>query len=193
MSIRKKTRALICPECDSGKLQSKKTELTGKVRGESFQIPFDALVCPNCGFKTVTKERAAKFALAIADAYREANGFLTSIELIGRRKQFGMTQADFARYTGVSLPSLKRWELGQIQDRTGDYLIRVRTDLSTARANLQNLEQINATQHISSGAIGDFDIDLSVFRQPPFVIRKASRWSVDVSAMRYGELQFDAA
>jgi hypothetical protein len=46
----------------------------------------------------------------------------------------------FAAYLKVGEASPKRWEAGLVQDAAMDELIRVKTDLPTARKNVKQLE-----------------------------------------------------
>jgi hypothetical protein len=52
-----------------------------------------------------------------------------------------MSQQRFSEYLGAGVASVKRWELGQIQDRAMDELIRLKTDVEAARENLRSLEE----------------------------------------------------
>ena len=128
-------KALKCPECDRRYLQPAITELTGITHGESFAIASDALVCPNCGFKTIPVEKMGEFALRISDAYREKYQLLTSSRIRDCRLDLGMSQQRFADYLGVGSSSVKRWELGQIQDKAMNNLMVLKTDLDAAREN----------------------------------------------------------
>jgi len=125
-----------CPECDQGTLQAKRADLTGKTQGESFTIPSKALVCPKCGFKAIPTEQMGEFALRIADAWREKHGLLTSAQIRARRADLRMSQRQFASYLGVGVASIKRWELGQIQDEAMNNLMVLKTDLAAAKRNL---------------------------------------------------------
>lgn len=129
-------KALKCPECDERYLQLAITELTGTTHGESFAIASDALVCPNCGFKTIPVEKMGEFALRVSDAYREKHRLLTSSRIKDRRLDLGMSQQQFANYLGVGSSSVKRWELGQIQDKAMNNLMVLKTDLDAARENV---------------------------------------------------------
>ncbi|SPF49391.1 hypothetical protein SBA4_4050005 [Candidatus Sulfopaludibacter sp. SbA4] len=131
-----KKNVLKCPECDRRNLQASVTELTGSTHGESFSIRSDALVCPNCGFKTMPVERMGEFALRVADAYREKHDLLTSGQIRERRLDLGMSQQQFANYLGVGSSSIKRWELGQIQDRAMNTLMVLKTDIKAAQDNV---------------------------------------------------------
>jgi hypothetical protein len=50
-----------------------------------------------------------------------------------------MSRTEFAQYLGVSTSSIGRWETRASQERYCDGLIRLRTEISTARWNLENL------------------------------------------------------
>ena len=90
--------------------------IEGTRRGESFIIRSEALVCPKCGFKTVPREKAADFSLRVANAYRKAHGLLTSLEIKDLRSRLQMSQKQFADFLQVGVASVKRWEVGEIQD-----------------------------------------------------------------------------
>lgn len=111
----KKAR-LRCPECDDAYLQEQLADLVGTRKGEPYTVRMEALVCPKCAFKTVSREHAAEFALRTANAYRERHGLLTSRGIRDLRAKLGMTQRQFADFLPVGIASVKRWEVGEIQD-----------------------------------------------------------------------------
>jgi putative zinc finger/helix-turn-helix YgiT family protein len=113
--------------------------LAGDTHGESFELLSDALLCPNCGFKTVPTEKMAEFALRVADAYRVKHGLLTSSQIKDRRLDLGMNQQQFAAYLGVGSSSVKRWELGHIQDKAMNDLMLLKTDAQYAEANVSEV------------------------------------------------------
>jgi len=114
-----------CPECGKGVLSEEIADMVGSRKGESFTIRMDALVCPKCGFKTIPKDRAAQFSLRTANAYRRTHGLLTSMDIRDLRCRLKMTQQQFADFLGVGVASIKRWELGEIQDVAMDHLMRL--------------------------------------------------------------------
>lgn len=126
----------MCPECEKRRLHPAMTALLGTTHGESFELVSDALVCPNCGFKTVPTEKMGEFALRVADAYRLKHGLLSSSQIKDRRLDLGMSQQQFASYLGVGSSSVKRWELGYIQDKAMNDLILLKTDAQSAEANV---------------------------------------------------------
>ncbi len=130
----------MCPECDHRRLQPTVTTLSGATHGESFDLVSDALVCPGCGFKTISVEKMGEFGLRVADAYRIKHGLLTSTQIKDRRLDLGMNQQQFANYVGVGSSSVKRWELGSIQDVAMNDLILLKTDLQKASANLLEVQ-----------------------------------------------------
>lgn len=128
--------------------------IQAQVRGESVPIQFPGAECPNCGFQEIDSTRMTEYGLVTSDAYRTKHGLLTSDELRSRRRRLGMSQVEFAKHTRVSLPSIKRWELGAIQDEAMDELIRLKTDLEAARKNLEQvghlLERSNTVEERAS-------------------------------------------
>jgi DNA-binding transcriptional regulator YiaG len=78
----------------------------------------------------------------VADVYRTKHGLLNSNEIRRWRLRLGMSQAAFADYIGVGIASLKRWEMGRIQDASSDELIRLRTDEKAAFQNLKRIQRL---------------------------------------------------
>jgi putative zinc finger/helix-turn-helix YgiT family protein len=129
-----------CFQCEKGKLVSQVVEMMAHVRGEEVPVRTEAMVCNRCGFQVLTDEQSNAYAVASADAYRERHNLLTTKELKEIRQRLGMSFRAFAKYLRVSEASPKRWEAGLVQDEAMDELIRVKTDLPTARNNVTALE-----------------------------------------------------
>jgi putative zinc finger/helix-turn-helix YgiT family protein len=115
--------------------------LEGIRHGESFTVETSGLKCDRCGFQTIDSVQSADFTRLISDEYRRAHGLLTSDEIRSRRARLGMSQQRFSEYLGAGVASVKRWELGQIQDRAMDEPIRLKTDLEAARESLRAWEE----------------------------------------------------
>ena len=128
-----------CFQCGKGKMTSKVAEMTARVRGEEIPVRTEAMLCNRCGFQVLTDEQSDAYTIASADAYREKHGLLTSRELKEIRSRLGMSQQSFARFLKVGVASVKRWEAGMVQDEAMDELIKVKSDLPTARANVRQL------------------------------------------------------
>jgi putative zinc finger/helix-turn-helix YgiT family protein len=128
-----------CPNCGKANLNKQKTQIPGDVKGERFSVAMEGLVCPKCGWKTVDGKNMPEYMRLLADAYRARHGLLTSDELRTRRSRLGMTQEEFARYVGVGVASIRRWEMGKVQDVSSNELIKLRTDEVDARLNLDRV------------------------------------------------------
>jgi putative zinc finger/helix-turn-helix YgiT family protein len=113
--------------CDEADLETKLMELAGQVRGESYTVQTAGLECPSCGYKTIDGPESTEFARKLADAYRSAHGLLTSEQIRGQRERLGMSQQEFAEFLPAGIAAVKRWEMGKIQERRFDDLIRQRT------------------------------------------------------------------
>ncbi len=131
-----------CVNCGKANLKRQKTRLAGEVRGERFLVSMEGLVCPKCSYRTVEGVDLPDYMRLVADAYRSKHGLLTSREIRSRRQQLGMSQAEFADYLGVGVASLKRWEMGRVQDVSSDELIKLRTDERAAVKNLERLQEV---------------------------------------------------
>lgn len=117
-----------CIECGNHKLRSRQIELPGTVRGERFTVRMRGLECSGCGYKTIDGQSMPEYGRLLADQYRAAHGLLTSEEIKARRSGLGLSQAGFACLLGLGIASIKRWEMGKIQDERNDALIRRKTD-----------------------------------------------------------------
>jgi DNA-binding XRE family transcriptional regulator len=68
-----------------------------------------------------------EYGRLLADKYRARHGLLTSDEIRKRRRRLELTQEQFATHLGVGIASIKRWEMGKIQDLRNNQLIVERT------------------------------------------------------------------
>jgi len=130
-----------CLRCGRANLREHRASLRGEFHGEQFVVSMDGLVCPKCGYATVAGDKMAEYMRLVADAYRSAHGLLTSVEIRKHRSRMGMSQIEFADYLGVGVASLKRWEMGKVQDPSSDQLIRLKTDEEAAMRNVERLRE----------------------------------------------------
>jgi len=120
--------ATVCVQCERAELQQVSVDLPGKVRGENYTVRMEGLACPRCGYKTIEGPRMPEYGRLLADKYRANHGLLTSGEIRARRSSLGMSQQQFADHLGVGVASVKRWEMGKIQDERNNDRIIERTE-----------------------------------------------------------------
>jgi putative zinc finger/helix-turn-helix YgiT family protein len=118
---------ILCINCAKADLDKARVQLSGEVRKYPYTVEMEGLKCPNCGYSTVDSQSMAELGRLAADEYRRAHGLLTSDEIVALREYFDESQEAFAKRVGVGSASIKRWELGKIQDKVYDDLIRERT------------------------------------------------------------------
>ena len=111
-----------CFVCDDGTMVKQLAEVEGIVKRKKFKVEALALVCKQCGHVAMEGEDTAEFLRTLADAYRRKHKLLTSSEI--RTIRGGLSQQRCATEVGVGVASLKRWELGLVQDRSSDKLLR---------------------------------------------------------------------
>jgi putative zinc finger/helix-turn-helix YgiT family protein len=127
---------MICIKCGESSLESRAAVVPAEIKGEHFQVQMDkALVCPSCSHVMVDGKDMPEYMRLSADAYRRNHRLLTSDEIRGFRNRLGMTQDQFALYLNVGVASVKRWELGKIQAKAMDRLIRVMIDQTTRQTS----------------------------------------------------------
>jgi putative zinc finger/helix-turn-helix YgiT family protein len=132
-----------CVKCHKGELEEQQADIPATVKGESVLVTqFPALVCAKCRYQTVSGARMPEYMRLAADVYRRKHALLTSDEIRYRRERLNQNQEEFAEHLGVGIASVKRWEMGQVQDRAMDRLIRIRTDLHDAYNNYKKLERL---------------------------------------------------
>jgi putative zinc finger/helix-turn-helix YgiT family protein len=117
-----------CINCAKADLQGKQIQLSGSVKGKEYTVEMLGLECPSCGYKTIDNRGMTEFGRLLADKYRSENGLLTSTQIRSRRNALHMSQQEFADYLKVGVASVKRWELGKIQDPRSNALIIEKTE-----------------------------------------------------------------
>jgi putative zinc finger/helix-turn-helix YgiT family protein len=129
-----------CFKCAKGKMMPAIADMTARVRTEEIPVRTEAMICDLCGFQVMTDAQSDAYTIASADVYRKKHGLLTTKELKQIRERLRMSFRAFAKYLKVSEASPKRWEAGLVQDQAMDELIRLKSDLETARENVAQLE-----------------------------------------------------
>jgi putative zinc finger/helix-turn-helix YgiT family protein len=124
-----------CFNCELGILKRRETEVTSPFRGGEYTVSTPALVCDRCAYVAFDPKDGQEHMRRVADAYRKDHNLLTSGEIQSRRKALRMTQREFAKYLSVGEASIKRWELGAVQDEAHDRYIRLKTDPAEADQN----------------------------------------------------------
>jgi putative zinc finger/helix-turn-helix YgiT family protein len=111
-----------CFVCEIGTLQPKITVAEGEVKKKKYNVETRALVCDSCGHVALEGRDAQEFMRLIADAYRSENDLLTSDQI--RQLRGDLSQKKFAAILGLGVASIKRWELGLIQDKKSNKTMR---------------------------------------------------------------------
>jgi putative zinc finger/helix-turn-helix YgiT family protein len=112
---------------------------TGEYRGEELEVEVQGRECEGCRHVVVPGRLMPAFMTAVADAYRIKCDLLTSEQIKRARAQLQLSQADFAEYVGIGIATLKRVEHGEVQSKTIDELIRVKTDTTYAQQMIEDL------------------------------------------------------
>ncbi len=114
---------MICPNCNK-EMILETVEKTVHFRGHDLTIPVSHYRCEDCGLEAGTLEQTGATQNAIADAFRQKEGFLTGREIRSLREARKWTQMRLAEETGQGVASIKRWENGCVQTPAMDRLLR---------------------------------------------------------------------
>jgi len=117
-------KMLSCPK-GHGPMELKTVKKEMIFKGVDIAVEADVYLCPECGLEAGTLQSAGALQLAIADAYRAKQGFLTSNEIKELRKSRHLTQHQLAEIMNIGIASLKRWETGTVQSASMDNALRV--------------------------------------------------------------------
>jgi putative zinc finger/helix-turn-helix YgiT family protein len=139
---------MTCIKCRKADLRNSKGDFPTEIKGEPVLVSrMPCLECPNCGYRTIPGDKVAEFMRLASDVYRKKNLLLTSEEIRDSRSSLRMNQGAFANYLGgVGVASVKRWEMGKVQDRAMDKLIRLMTDLDEASDNVSKIAALQLTR-----------------------------------------------
>ena len=157
-----------CFSCDSGVMHPQNVTVTGEIRDEKYTFDTPGMMCDSCQVVAYEGKDVSEQQRRLADAYRHAHGLLTSVEIKLLREKLDMSQIKFAAYLKVGVASIKRWELGAIQDEANDCYLRLKTDLATAEANCAEISQI-ANDMLRCGEVGQASDD----QRPKLILRIA--------------------
>src|ERR1039457_3045050 len=111
-----------CFVCNSGTFVRQLADVDGKIKKQTYTVNTLALVCDRCHHTAIEGGDMQDYMRKIADAYRRDHDLYTSEEIKAIRGK--ITQQQFADALGVGVASVKRWELGLVQDKGNDRLIR---------------------------------------------------------------------
>lgn len=137
---------MTCQTCNV-EMAPKLVEFEDEYRGEPVTVSAAGLVCPKCKAEWFGLEDVAEYGRHVADAYRRTHRLLTSNDIREVRERLKMSQEAFARFLGVGVASVKRWEWGLAQDRSHDKLMRVLTDPDEAQEAARRARALMAPAH----------------------------------------------
>jgi putative zinc finger/helix-turn-helix YgiT family protein len=112
-----------CPN-NHGKMALKSVPREVTFRGRPVKYRPEHFVCRSCGLVADDWKLAASNQKALADAYRRTVGLLSGEEIVEGRKKLGWNQEQLAKAANVGIASVKRWEVGLIQTKSMDTILR---------------------------------------------------------------------
>lgn len=175
-----------CYQCGE-EMRTQRARMPGEYAGEKFLVETEAVVCPKCGYTTLHASQIDAFATKLADKYRTKHGLLTSVQIRTIRTKLGKSQEAFAKYLNVGVASVKRWELGKVQDKSSDELIRLKSSLAQAEQNVATIlfNQGGESDEFSGGR--NFSIT-KLGQSTLFFLQKASELRIPLGPLHINKL-----
>jgi len=143
-----------CLNCNGERFTEKRIRIPSDFRGEVIDAVVPAQVCNKCEQPLMNSAQMDVLRKAVSDTYRKKHGLLSSEEIVGFRKNLGMSQREFAKYLEVGDASVKRWETHYVQDKSQDRHIRLKCDKSYAKNHVEYLEERETESDEMSGNRG---------------------------------------
>lgn len=131
---------MICFNCEGEKFTAKKVRSEQEFKGRTLSVLTEGMCCVACAAVQFSDEQANQLRKLTVDAYKKAEGLLTSEEVRRFREELSYSQAQFSDYLGVGIASIKRWETCFVQDRSQDDLLRIKCDPEFAQKNAMKVK-----------------------------------------------------
>lgn len=103
---------------------------TYMVKGEQFEVLAQVAICPLCNQDLYDDELDSHTQESVFNQYRQQHGLLTPVEIRRIRERYKLSQKAFSRLLGFGEVTIHRYELGSIQEKTHDLLIRQAEDVN---------------------------------------------------------------
>ncbi|KAI4440797.1 type II TA system antitoxin MqsA family protein [Schaedlerella arabinosiphila] len=93
---------------------------------KNVKVDYDAfyLYCDAAGELYMDEQQIQENDVRLKDAYRRAEGFLTSAEISGIRTKYGISQSDLCILLGWGGKTITRYESHQVQDKAHDTILK---------------------------------------------------------------------
>jgi putative zinc finger/helix-turn-helix YgiT family protein len=93
---------------------------------KNVKVNYDAsyLYCDEAEELYMDEQQMQKNDMSLKDAYRKAEGLLTSAEIVGIRAMYGISQSDLCLLLGWGGKTITRYESHQVQDKAHDTILK---------------------------------------------------------------------
>lgn len=168
-----------CPVCEIERdLSYGEIDEVLKVRGEDIEVTSRVHYCPEGDhYFYDIKDEEEKFQIAYRE-YRKRKGFLQPEEIEKIRKQYGLSQKNFARLLGWGDITIHRYESGAIQDDVHNDVLRMLLDFNNfkkyfeSKKNILEPHLVNLVQKTIDNIEKEqnshvVDLIIKIFSKPP--------------------------
>ena len=120
-----KSEKMICP-CCMEEHEVKTIQVKEQATFKNRQVSYDALYmyCDAAEELYMNEQQMQENDIRLKDAYRRAEGLLTSAEISNIRGKYRITQSDLCTLLGWGGKTITRYESHQVQDRAHDTILK---------------------------------------------------------------------
>ena len=120
-----KSEKMICP-CCTEEHEVKTIQMKDQATFKNRLVSYDALYmyCDAAEEFYMNEHQLQENDIRLKDAYRKAEGLLTSDEISHIRGKYGITQSDLCSLLGWGGKTITRYESHQVQDRAHDTILK---------------------------------------------------------------------
>jgi putative zinc finger/helix-turn-helix YgiT family protein len=124
---------VVCPYCEKEtNAEYIKTNESMDIRGEHIIVPVEYFRCLECGGQFDDPTSDYDPLVPAYEEYRRRHSMLQPKEIRSLRKQYGLSQKEFARLLGWGEITLSRYENGALQDEAHDTTMKLLHDNPSA-------------------------------------------------------------
>ncbi|MBO7340900.1 MAG: DUF4065 domain-containing protein [Lachnospiraceae bacterium] len=120
-----KTTLMLCPCCmEVHEVKTVRVKENATFKGQ--KISYDAVYqyCDKADELYANEQQMQENDISLKDAYRKAEGLLTSGDICNIREKYGITQSDMCILLGWGGKTITRYESHQVQDKAHDSILK---------------------------------------------------------------------
>ncbi|MBO4749019.1 MAG: DUF4065 domain-containing protein [Lachnospiraceae bacterium] len=120
-----KSEKMLCPCCmEAHEVKTVRVKENATFKGQKLSYEAVYQYCDKADELYANEAQMAENDISLKDAYRKAEGLLTSGDICNIREKYGITQSDMCTLLGWGGKTITRYESHQVQDKAHDSILK---------------------------------------------------------------------